>query len=249
MANNGIIKKEVVYMTAHIEAKKEEIAKTVIMPGDPLRAKFIAETYLENYRLVNQVRGIYAYTGDYKGKRVTIMASGMGMPSMGIYSYELYKFYDVENIIRVGSAGAYTKDLHLYDVLLVSECYSDSSYALAQNGCKENTMYSSEELNLSIRTSAEDLGETIKNAKVYSSDVFYKENDNYEELYTNYGCVACEMESFALFHNANVLHKKAACVLTISDNLVTKEETTSKERQTSFIKMIEIALEAARKAS
>ena len=249
MVKNGIIKKEVVYMTAHIEAKKEEIAKTVIMPGDPLRAKFIAETYLENYTLVSQVRGIYAYTGDFKGKRVTIMASGMGMPSMGIYSYELYKFYDVENIIRVGSAGAYTKDLHLYDVLLVNECYSDSNYAFAQNGCKEHTMYSSESLNEHLLKSAEDLGKTIIEGKVYSSDVFYKEADNYTELYKDYGCVACEMESFALFHNANVLHKKAACILTISDNLVTHEETTSKERQTSFVKMIEIALEAAYKLS
>ena len=121
-------------MIAHIEAKKEEIAKTVIMPGDPLRAKFIAETYLEDYKLVNQVRGMYAYTGTYKGKEVTVMASGMGMPSMGIYSYELFKFYDVDNIIRVGSAGAYTDKLNLYDLVLVDACYSESTYAKTQNG-------------------------------------------------------------------------------------------------------------------
>ena len=232
-------------MTAHNEAKKEEIAKTVIMPGDPLRAKFIAETYLENYKLVNQVRGIFAYTGEYKGKRVTIMASGMGMPSMGIYSYELFKFYDVENIIRVGSAGAYTENLKLYDVLVVDSCYSESTYAKTQNGCLDNLMHASSVLNNEIKKVSISLGEPVKCGTVHSSDVFYKENNNYAELFEKYGCLAVEMESFALFHNAKVLGKNAACILTISDNLVTKEETTSEERQTSFIKMIELALETA----
>ena len=134
-------------MTPHIEAKKEEIAKTVIMPGDPLRAKFIAETYLEEYRLVNQVRGMYAYTGKYKGKEVTVMASGMGMPSIGIYSYELFKFYDVDNIIRIGTCGAYTDKIKLYDVILAKEVYTDSSFAKVQNGSTYNTLTSNEELN------------------------------------------------------------------------------------------------------
>ena len=128
-------------MTPHIEAKKEDIAKTVIMPGDPLRAKFIAETYLKDYKLVNNVRGMLAYTGNYKDTKVTVMASGMGMPSIGIYSYELYKFYDVKNIIRVGTCGAYTKDLDLFDVILVNACYSESSYAKTQNGCNDEMMY------------------------------------------------------------------------------------------------------------
>ena len=229
-------------MTPHNEAKKESIAKTVIMPGDPLRAKYIAENFLSDYKLVNTVRNMYAYTGKYEGKDVTVMASGMGMPSIGIYSYELFKFYDVEEIIRVGSAGAYTKDLNLYDVVLVNGCYSESSYAKTQNGCADNMMYANNNLNFYIKKTAEENNIPITIANVHSSDVFYKENNNFKELYEKYGCMCVEMESFALFHNANVLNKKAACILTISDSLVTKEETTSEERQNSFNKMIELAL-------
>lgn len=229
-------------MTPHIEAKKEEIAQTVIMPGDPLRAKYIAETYLENYKLVNTVRNMYAYTGTYNGKKVTVMASGMGMPSIGIYSYELYKFYDVEEIIRVGSAGAYTKDLNLYDIVLVNGCYSESSYAKTQNNCEENILYANENLNFYIKKTAEENNIPITIANVHSSDVFYKENNNFQEIYEKYGCMCVEMESFALFHNAKLLNKKAACILTISDSLVTHEETTSEERQKSFNQMIELAL-------
>ena len=228
-------------MTPHISALKDEIAKTVIMPGDPLRAKFIAENYLEDYKLVSSVRNIYAYTGKYNGKLVTIMASGMGMPSIGIYSYELYKFYDVDNIIRIGSCGSYTLDLDLYDVILVNECYSDSSYAKVQNGSNDKIMHANNTLNFYLQESAHNLNIPITIANVYSSDVFYKENDNYKEMVKE-GYLAVEMESFALFHNANVLNKKAACLLTVSNNLVTNKETTSEERQNSFIKMIEIAL-------
>lgn len=234
-------------MTPHIEAKLGEIAKTVIMPGDPMRAKFIAETYLKDYKLVNQVRGMYAYTGYYKDKLVTVMASGMGMPSIGIYSYELFKEYDVDNIIRVGSAGAYTKDLNLYDLVLVESCYSESSYAKTQNGCSDNILKSSEDLNNYLKDAAIALDKNMTVGTVHSSDVFYKDNNNYIELSEKYGCLAVEMESFALFHNASYLGKKAACLLTISDNLVTKEETTSQERQTAFTNMIEVALEAATK--
>lgn len=231
-------------MTPHIEAKKEDIAKIVIMPGDPLRAKFIAETYLSDYKLVNSVRNMYAYTGFYKDKRITVMASGMGMPSIGIYSYELYKFYDVDKIIRVGSAGAYTKDLNLYDLILVNGCYSESSYAKTQNGCEDNIMYASDTMNLVIKQTAENLNIPITIANVHSSDVFYKDNNNFKELYQKYGCLAVEMESFALFHNANILNKRAACILTVSDSLVTNEVTTSEERQSSFTTMIELALES-----
>ena len=231
-------------MTPHNEAKKEEIAKTVIMPGDPLRAKYIAENFLSEYKLVNTVRNMYAYTGKYNGKDVTVMASGMGMPSIGIYSYELFKFYDVDEIIRVGSAGAYTKDLNLYDVVLVNGCYSESSYAKTQNGCEDNMMYASDNLNFYIKQAASENNIPITIANVHSSDVFYKENNNYKELYEKYGCMCVEMESFALFHNAKVLNKKAACILTISDSLVTKEETTAEERQNSFNKMIELALKS-----
>ena len=231
-------------MTPHNEAKKEDIAKTVLMPGDPLRAKYIAETYLEDYKLVNKVRNCFAYTGTYKGKRVTVMASGMGMPSIGIYSYELFKFYDVDTIIRVGSSGAYTDKLNLYDVVLVDGAYSDSAYALAQNGETRNILHGNDEVNNHIKKVADKLNIPIHFVNIHSSDIFYKENDNFPELYEKYGCAAVEMESFALFHNANVCGKKAACLLTISDNLVTHAETTPEERQNSFNQMIELALES-----
>ena len=235
-------------MTPHIEAKKEDIAKIVIMPGDPLRAKYIIIATilapLSDIKLVNTVRNVLGYTGKYKGKEVTVMASGMGMPSIGIYSYELFKFYDVDSIIRVGSCGAYTRDLNLYDVILVNEAYSDSSYAKVQNGYPENHIEASSSLNFYLREAAENLGKSITIANIYSSDVFYKENDNYKELYNKYGCLGVEMESFALFHNAKVLNKKAACILTVSDNLETKEETTSEERQNAFKDMVEITLES-----
>lgn len=230
--------------TPHIEANVGDIAKTVIMPGDPLRAKHIAEEFLSDYKLVNTVRNIYAYTGYYKDKLVTVMASGMGMPSIGIYSYELFNFYNVEEIIRVGSAGAYTDKLNLYDVVLVDGCYSESSYAKTQNGCIDNILYSNKELNKKIEESAAMNNIPIIFSNVHSSDVFYKENNNFEELYKKYGCVCVEMESFALFHNANIANKKASCLLTISDSLVTKEETTSEERQNSFNNMIKIALDS-----
>lgn len=227
-------------MTPHIESEKNEIAKTVLMPGDPLRAKYIAENFLDDYKLVNQVRNIYAYTGHYKGKEVTIMASGMGMPSIGIYSYELYKFYDVENIIRIGTFGAYTSELDLYEVVLVDKAYSDSSFALVQNNDESKFIEASKELNDQIiKTSKE-----IKTVTIYSSDVFYKEYENYKELYEKYNCMGVEMESFALFSNAKVLGKKAACLLTVSDNLVTKQEISSTERQNSLNKMITLALES-----
>lgn len=232
-------------MTPHNSANKGEIAKTVIMPGDPLRAKVMTEKFLDNYKLVNDVRGMYAYTGTYKGVPVTIMASGMGMPSMGIYSYELFKFYDVDNIIRVGSAGAYTTDLNLYDIVLTENCYSESSFAKTQNGEEKDILYATEELNQKIVTTANELNMNIVKGTIHSSDVFYKEKDNFKELYEKYGCLACDMESFALFHNAHVCNKKAACLLTISNSLVTNEETTSEERQNSFNDMIELALETA----
>lgn len=231
-------------MTPHIAAKKDDIASTVLMPGDPLRAKFIAETYLKDYKLVNDVRGMLGYTGTYNGKRVTIMASGIGIPSIAIYSYELYKFYDVDTIIRVGSCGAYTDKLNLYDVILTLAAFSESSYAYNQSGYSAKILNANESINEKIRLTAKEKSINIIEGTIHSSDVFYKENDNFKELYAKYNCIAVEMESFALFHNANILNKKAACLLTVSDNLVTKEETTSEERQISFTKMIELALES-----
>ena len=231
-------------MTPHNNAKLEDIAKTVIMPGDPLRAKFIAETFLKDYKLVNTVRNIYAYTGYYNDKLVTVMASGMGMPSMGIYSYELYKFYDVENIIRVGSCGVYTDKLNLFDIILVDKAYSDSTYARVQNGCESDILSASEILNNKIRETGKNNNIDVVEGTIYSSDVFYKENDNYEEIRDKYDCLGVEMESFALFHNANVLGKKAACLLTVTDHFITHEKASSEDRQKAFTEMIELALKS-----
>ena len=230
-------------MTPHNEAKKSEIAKTVLMPGDPLRAKYVAENFLTDIKLVNKVRNVFAYTGLYKGKEVTVMASGMGMPSIGIYSYELYKFYDVENIIRIGSAGAYSKDIDLYDVILTNEAYSMSSYAKVQ-GYDSEVINASETLNKKIKEVALKTNKKIREGRIHSSDVFYADQD-INDFYTNKKCLCTEMESFALFYNALKLKKNAACLLTISDNLETKEETTAEERQNSFNDMIELALDTA----
>lgn len=230
-------------MTPHNGAKKGEIAKTVLMPGDPMRAKFIAETYLQNAKLVNQVRGMYAYTGTYQGKEVTVMASGMGMPSIGIYAYELYQFYDVEHIIRVGSAGSYDENLHVYDILLVENSYSDSSFAKVQNHSTYDVVSSSELLNQVIINTAKDKNQKITIGTAYSTDVFYRQENTTEKVKEHH-CLACEMESFALFHTAKMLHKQATCILTISDHFVTGEETTAQERETGFQKMMELALDS-----
>lgn len=230
-------------MTAHNEAKIDEIAKTVLMPGDPLRAKYIAETYLKNIKLVNQVRGMLAYTGTYKGKTLTIMASGMGMPSIGIYSYELFKFYNVDNIIRIGSAGSYVKELNVKDLVMVDNAYSDSSFAYVQNGFLLNHIESDKSIDEVIKNTANEHNINIKLENIYSSDVFY--HDKEVDFVKKYDLKAVEMESFALFHNAKALNKNAACLLTISDSFVTKEEMTSEERQNSLNDMITLALEAA----
>lgn len=229
--------------TPHIAAAKEEIAKTILMPGDPLRAKYIADNYLEDVKQFNTVRNMFGFTGTYKGKKVSVMGSGMGMPSIGIYSYELFKFFDVDNIIRIGSCGAYTADLNLYDVLLVDSAWSESSYAKTQNGYADSTIFPSPTLNAKIEQVATNLNIPITKGKIHSSDVFYRETpDEYKAIYKDHGCIAVEMESFALFHNANVLGKNAACILTVSDNIVTKEETSADERQNAFTKMMDLAL-------
>lgn len=233
--------------TPHIEVnEKSMFAKTVLMPGDPLRAKFIAETYLEDVKLINQVRNMLAYTGYYKGKKITVMGSGMGMPSIGIYSYELYNVYDVENIIRIGSCGSYDPKINIYDVIIATKAYSESSYAKVAFNFQEEMLDGSPELLKSLNEAANKLKIPVFNEVIHSSDVFYrKHGDVFKDVRDKYHCVAVEMESFALFANARYLRKKAACILTVSDSLVTHEETTAAERQTSFNKMMEIALEAA----
>lgn len=232
--------------TPHNSASKGEIARTVLMPGDPLRAKYIADTFLENVVEFNSVRNMFGYTGTYKGRKISVMGSGMGMPSIGIYSFELFKFYDVDRIIRIGSAGAYAPELKLYDTLLVKEAWSESNFAFAQNGEKSHLLKSSKELNKEIEKISKRLSIPIVKGRIHSSDVFYKEaKDAHIDIYQKHHCLAVEMESFALFHNANVLGKQAACLLTISDSLVTHEVTTADERQTAFTNMMKIALEFA----
>ena len=234
-------------MTPHINAKKEEIAKVVIMPGDPMRAKFIADTYLVNAKLVNNVRGMYAYTGLFQGKKITVMASGMGMPSIGIYSYELFHFYDVDYNIRIGTAGSYQTDLNVYDVLLVEESYSDSSYAQVQNGSTQDIIRASQMLNQKMIEVAKQMNQPLVTGRVYSTDVFYKNQNDRFQIAEKHQCLACEMESFALFHNANITNKQAACLLTISNHFITGEETTPQEREKNLTKMIELALEVGAK--
>jgi len=230
--------------TPHIEAKKSEIAEVVLMPGDPLRAKMIAETYLENVIQFNTVRNMFGYTGTYKGKTISVMGSGMGMPSIGIYSYELYTTYDVKTIVRIGSCGAYTKDLDLYDVILVTGAYSESTYAKTQDKrVTEDILYPSLEINEQLKEAAKALKIPLKEGLVHSSDVFYRQNkDDFQTIYQEKGAVAVEMESFALFHNAKVTGKNAACLLTVSDSLVTGALTTAIERQNAFTAMMEVAL-------
>lgn len=234
--------------TPHNNAEKGAFAKTVLMPGDPLRAKFIAENFLEDAKLINTVRGINGYTGKYNGKEVSVMASGMGMPSIGIYSYELFKFYDVENIIRIGSAGCYVPELKVFDVVLADSAYSESSYALTQCGYEGDKTYPSEDLNNLIKETAKELGMDLHEGCIHSSDVFYRESSDYQkEVIEDKKCVAVEMESFALFSNAKVLGKNAACILTISDSFVTHEETTPEEREQHFTEMMKLALTVATK--
>lgn len=232
-------------MTPHNSAKKGEIAKNVLMPGDPLRAKFIAENFLDEIVCVNTVRNMFAYTGKYKGTDITVMGSGMGMPSIGIYSYELYKFYDVENIIRVGSCGAYVDKLDIYDVILATSAWSESTFSKTQCGNEKDIQYPSISLNEKIEKTAKTLHIPLHLEKIHSSDVFYREDSatSFKDLARDYEVSCVEMESFALFNNAKVLGKNAACLLTVSDSLITHKATTPEERQKSFTKMIEIALE------
>ena len=235
--------------TPHNAAQKGDFASTVLMPGDPLRAKFIAETFLEGAKLVTSVRGMLGYTGTYQGKPVSVMGSGMGMPSIGIYSWELFTQYDVENIIRIGSAGAYSEQAKLFDVVLATAASSESSYAKTQNGDTADTQKPSELLNAKLRASAQKLSIPLIEGVIHSSDVFYRTAPAapgqplyWQALRDEKGCLAVEMESFALFHNAKVTGKHAACLLTISDSFTSHEETTPEQRQTSFTQMMQVAL-------
>mgnify|MGYP004515007307 FL=1 len=231
--------------TPHITAKYGDFAETVLMPGDPLRAKFIAENFLQDAVLVNNVRGVNGYTGYYKGKRVSVMASGMGQPSIGIYSYELFNFYGVKNIIRVGSCGAFDKDLHARDIVIAMGACTNGNYAMqyglpgtfcpiADFGLVRKAVDACEKANVKYKV-----------GNIFSSDIFYNESGA-DMKWANMGVLGVEMESAALYCNAARAGKKALCICTVSDSFVYPEEnTTAEERQNSFTKMMEIALEIA----
>lgn len=236
-------------MAVHNEAKLGEIAKTVLMPGDPMRAKYIAETFLEDYKLVNNVRGMLAFTGKYKGKEITVMASGMGMPSIGIYCYELYKFYGVENIIRIGSCGGHVDYLKLLDVVLVSGSYTEGNFAKNMTEKECHFIESSEYLNEIIENTAKEINQDYTKGNMACTECFDPYLDD-PMSFTNripkeYNAMGSEMESFALFYTAKHLGKNAACLLTVSDSLCFKEELTSEQRQLSMNNMIKLALESA----
>lgn len=225
----------------HIGAQYGEIAKTVIMGGDPLRAKFMAESYLENPVLVNEVRGMLGYTGTYHGKRLSIMGHGMGMPSIGIYTYELYNFYDVDTIIRVGSAGSYSYDLHLGDLVLAQGACTDSNYGAQFNLPGTFAPIADFSLLRKAADACENLGVNYKVGNILSSDVFYPDTPTTEQ-WRKMKVLAVEMEAAALYMNAARAGKKAIVICTISDHLLTGEETTSEERRTTFTNMMEVAL-------
>lgn len=231
--------------TPHISANKGEIAKTVLMPGDPLRAKYIAEKYLTDVKVFNHVRNMLGFTGYYNGKQISVMGSGMGMPSIGIYSYELFSQYDVENIVRIGSAGALADNVKLKDICIAMGACTDSNYAsqyglagtyapIADFTLLEKTVNAARNLNLNV-----DVG------NVLSSDIFYNDDNSVNDGWRKMGVLAVEMEAAALYMNAARLKKKALCMVTISDHLYRKEALSAEERQTGFNDMIKAALTAA----
>lgn len=231
--------------TPHINAEKENIAKTVLMPGDPLRSKFIAENFLESPVLFNNVRGVQGYTGTYKGHRVSVMASGMGMPSIGIYSYELYNFFGVENIIRVGSAGGLSPDLKLRDIVFGLGANTNSNYVNQYEVKGIVAPTCSYELLTEAVKAAEKVGIKPVIGNLYSSDIFYNSDPDALRKWKDVGSLAVEMEAAALYLNAIMAHKKALAICTISDLPFSGEECSAEERQNTFTKMMEIALETA----
>lgn len=236
--------------TPHNEAKLGEIAKTVIMPGDPLRAKYIAENFLENATLVNKVRGMYAYTGDYKGTRISVMAHGMGIPSIGIYCYELYKFYNVENIIRIGSCGGYKPELKLFDIILSEKVFSESNFALTLNNDDCHIVEANKELNDIIEETAKKCSINIVKGNTVTTDCFdlYMTDVNkfLDRIPKDFNPVSAEMEAFALFYLAKMFNKKASCLMSVVDSKYIKEVATPEERESGLNNMIKLALESTR---
>ena len=233
--------------TAHIESKKEEIAPIVLMPGDPLRAKYIADHFLENVIQVNKVRNMFGYTGTYKGTRVTVFASGMGIPSIGIYSYELFKFYDVEKIIRIGTCGSFHTDVKLLDVILSKGAYCKTYFNKLLDGGEEDYIESSNFLNEQIIKTAKKKNISLKAGNTITSDVFDVYCDDKELFRSNFpdrDFLSVEMEAFGLFYVAKKLGKEATCLMTVVDSLFDKRSLTSEDRETSLNDMITLALDS-----
>ncbi len=239
------------YPTPHINAIPADFAKTVLMPGDPLRAKFIAENFLEDAKLINNIRSIQGYTGTYKGEKISVMASGMGMPSIGIYSYELYNFFDVENIIRVGSAGGISANVNVHDIILAQGACTNSCYAHTFKLPGTFAPIADFELLRKTAEKAEEMGLSYKVGNILSSDTFYDDTEYLKKeetpafLWGKMGVLAVEMESAALYMNAARANKKALCILTVSDHLLTGESLSAEQRQTSFTDMMKLSLETA----
>lgn len=232
--------------TPHIEVDKSGlIAETILLPGDPLRAKFIAETYLENPVQFNAVRNAFGYTGTYKGKKVSVMGTGMGMPSIGIYSFELIHTYGVKNLIRVGSCGAFQEHLNLYDIIIGMGASTNSNFASQYGLPGTYAPTASWKLLKKAVDLADEKGYPVNVGNILSSDIFYDDNPDAWKKWAKMGVLAVEMEAAALYMNAARAGVNALCILTVSDSLVTHEATTSEERQTAFTKMMEIALELA----
>ena len=234
--------------TPHIESKLEDIAEVVLMPGDPLRAKYIAENFLTDYKLINTVRNMFGYTGYYKGRRVTVFASGMGVPSIGIYSYELYKFYHVEKIIRIGTSGSFHKDVKLLDVVLSTGAYCKSYFDQLLDNQDINYIEASHNLNDKIKKVADDAHIPLKIGKTITSDVFDLYTDSEDVFRTNFpgeDYLAVEMEAFGLFYIAKKLGREASCLMTVVDSFYDKRSLSSEERETSLNQMIELALDTA----
>ena len=234
--------------TPHNEANIGDIAKTVIMPGDPLRAKYIADNFLEDAKLVNKVRNIFAYTGKYNGREITVMASGMGMPSMGIYCYELYKFYGVDTIIRIGSCGGYIPELKLFDIILAENVFSESNFALTLNNDDCHIVSGDKSLNDLIEDTAKKSGISLYRGNTVCTDCFdlYMTDVNkfLERLPSDFNPLGAEMEAFALFYVAKLLDKKAACLMSVVDSKFIEQVATSREREIGLNAMIKLALDA-----
>lgn len=233
-------------MSTHIESNINDIAKTVLMPGDPKRCEYIAKKFLSNAKIINNVRGMTAYTGYYKSKQITVFPSGMGIPSMGIYSYELFKEYNVENIIRIGTMGSYT-NLQLKDIVLVENSITNSNYGRYLCNYQNININSNAELNSKLELSAQELNLKINKGNIYSSDVFYEQNNNFQEKVAKYSVLGVEMESFALLLNAKLLNKKAATLLMVSDSFIFADKLSSIEREQGLDNLIILALEASLK--